>query len=335
MKRKIDVRKHVRKTKKGFVPVRRHTKKIVFNDGKKRLVPIINPMRPKDLKEKTIPKGNWLGQEKKDGSLTIQYKVPGAVAYVNRRFSNKTPIYPDLTDDEVTKIPVKGLTITQGEAYVMKGGKDSFDAFLKRDLLQDPEEAKKRTKDYPLTYEVFDIMMKDGEWLTNKPLKDRLEVLRKTFKGKTKELKVSKTSPYIKRMTSKLRQDPTVEGIIYKKANSKYSEGKSSDWLKNKFRKEADVMITGYNPGKGKRSSTFGTLKASIYDKKTGKPKEVANVGTGFNDEQLKDLKKRIDKGEKVFGKVKYLNIGSQGRLRMPVWIGRRTDLKNLKETHI
>lgn len=331
MKKEVNIRRHLRRTKKGYVPVKSHTRRIEFSDDKKRSVPIFKPMRPKDLGD-NIPVKNWIAEEKKDGSLTLQYIDDGAVAYLNRRGTNKTDVYPELTDDEIEKIKTKGLSIIQGETYALKGGKDDFETFLKRDLLQDPEKAKKRMKKYPLRFEAFDIVMKDGKWVNNKPLSERKKLL-KQIVNPTKEFKLTKVFKNTKRATKRLKKDSTVEGVIYKKEDSKYKPGKQKDWLKNKFRKEADVIITGYKKGKGKRKE-IGTLTAKVWDPKKKKLKEVASVGTGFTDKELKRLKRKLDQGKRVFGKVEYLSVGSRGRLREPSWKGERLDLENIKETH-
>lgn len=325
-----NVRYHLRKGR----PVRAHTRHISvkFSDNKVRQVPIINPMRPKDIGEDDVPTEGWIAEEKKDGSLTMQYIETGAVAYLNRRGVNKTDVYPELTDDEATKIKTKGLTVLEGEAYALKGRKDNFENFLKRDLLQNPEEAKARMKKYPLRYEAFDIVMKDGKSVQDKPLSERKELLQKTV-PQTKELRLAKIYKDITGTIKKFKKDPTIEGVVLKKLDSKYTPGKSNDWRKLKFRKEADTVIMGYEPGEGKRKE-IGVLKVGVWDRQKKSIREVATVGTGFTDEQLADIKKKIDSGHKLFAKVEYLHLGSQGRLRAPSFKGLREDITT-QQTHI
>lgn len=329
------VRTHLRRTQKGRVPVRQHYRiiKVKFSDGRIRKVPVINPMRPKDLANHQIPKDGWIAEEKKDGSLTLQYYQDGAVAYLNRRGVNKTAVYPELADDEIKKIKAKGLTIIEGETYALKGRKDNFENFLKRDLLQNPEEAKRRMKTYPLRFEAFDIIMKDKKDLTSKPLSERKKILEQTVPP-TKEFRLAKFSRNPAKLTARLKKDHTVEGVVYKKESSEYKPGKHTDWLKNKFRKMADTVIMGYEPGQGKRKD-IGILKVGTWDKKAKKVREVADVGTGFTDAELKDIKSKLDKGDKLFARVEYLHLGSRGRLRVPSFKGLRDDLKTVKETHL
>jgi len=301
--------------------------KIKFSDGKIRRVPFISPMRPEGILE--APEGNWVAEEKKDGSLTLMYLEDGAVAYVNRRGVNKTLVYPEMVISP-KNYRNKKLTIIQGEAYVGRGGKDSFENFLKRDLLKNPIEAKIRSKKYPLEFDAFDIQMAEGELLNKEPLLSRKKVLKEKL-PKHSRVHYTKFFKDYKKRASELKKDKTVEGVVFKHLPDGYKSGRSDEWRKLKFTKEADVVVVGYNKGDGRRSD-IGALRAGVYDKRSKKIREVANVGVGFSDKDIADYKKRLDKGEKIFGKVQYLKVGSQGRLRAPVWIGERKDI-TIKET--
>jgi len=304
--------------------------RVKFSDGKFRRVPLVDPMRPTDIKE--VPENGWIAEEKIDGSLTLMYLIDGAVAYVNRKGVNKTDVYPELTDDEARYYRSKGLSIIQGETYALSGGTDSWEAFLKRDLLQNPTEARQRMRDYPLRFKAFDILMNRGDWIIDRPILERKRML-ESIVPKTEEVSVAKYSTQPKRFTERMRRDKTVEGVVFKKLPDGYESGKSKHWRKLKFKKEADVVITGYEKGEGKRKD-IGALKVGVYDKKTGGVKEVANVGTGFTDVELRDIKRRLDRGEKLFAKVEYMKVGTQGRLRVPVFKGLREDITT-KETHL
>jgi len=303
---------------------------VEFSDGVRRRVPFIRPMRPVSVDDKKVPRNGWLAEEKKDGSLSLQYTTDNAVAYVNRSKRNKTSVYPELTEET---IPTKGLTITQGEVYALKGGKDSFESFLKRDLLQNPEEAIARRKKFPLKFGAFDILMKDDGWLDPLPIEDRKRILRETIPSGMKNIKIVKTYYDPEEITRKLRNDPTVEGVIYKRSGTPYTSGETPDWRKIKFTKVADVAIRGYETGEGKREK-IGALVAEVWDKRKNRLVEVANIGTGFNDDELADMKKRLDNGETLFAKVEYLKVGSQGRLRVPSFKGLREDI-SVEETHV
>lgn len=301
---------------------------IKFSDGKVRKVPIISPMRPTETK--TIPSNGWIAEEKVDGSLTLMYLKDKAVAYINRKGTNKTAIYPELTDDEPKQHKSKKLTIIQGEAYEGSGRTDSWESFLKRDLLQDEEKAKERQKQYPLKFKAYDVLMEEGKWVTDKPILERKKILEEVT-PKTKEVNIAKYSRKPKEFTKELKKDKTAEGVVFKKIDNGYEFKKSGQWRKLKFKKEADVVIMGYEKGIGKRSK-IGILKVGVYDK--GEIREVANVGTGFSDKELADIKRRLDKGEQLFAKVKYMSMPKGGRLRAPAFKGLREDI-TVEDTHL
>jgi ATP-dependent DNA ligase len=300
-----------------------------FSDGKVREVPFVDLMKPKPTEG--IPEDGWIAEEKKDGSLTLRYVVDGAVAYANRRGKDKTAIYPELTGNVGVKS--KGLTITQGETYALEGGTDSFEGFLRRDLVQSEEEAEKRKKTWPLRYEAFDILMKDGKWVTELPLEERKKLLGEVVKRKD-GVRVAKYGTDPSRFTKEKKRDSTVEGVVFKRLGSTYQSGRQGDWRKLKFVKQADVVIMGYAPGHGRRED-IGSLQVGVWDRGWGKVREVAMVGTGFTDQELGDIKRRLDKKERLYAKVAYLKVGSRGGLRAPSFKGLRTDIGSVRETHV
>ena len=122
--------------------------------------------------------------------------------------------------------------------------------------------------------------------------------------------------------------------MVFKRLGSAYRPGKQKDWRKLKFVKQADVVIMGYNPGHGRRED-IGALQVGVWDRRRQGVVEVAMVGTGFTDEELQEIKRRLDRKEKLYAKVAYLKVGSRGGLRAPSYKGLREDIRSVRETHI
>ena len=77
------------------------------------------------------------------------------------------------------------------------------------------------------------------------------------------------------------------EGIVLKKADSIYQDGKrSKDWLKVKRVETTDCFILGLMKGEGKYADTFGSLILGQYDR-DGKLIVVCNC-SGFTDAERK-----------------------------------------------
>jgi bifunctional non-homologous end joining protein LigD len=84
-----------------------------------------------------------------------------------------------------------------------------------------------------------------------------------------------------------------MEGIMAKKKNSKYHVGqRSDDWLKIKYRNTIYCTIIGYTPGSGDRSPYFGAIH--VAEQKEGKWIYYGKVGTGFNQESLRDIFEKL-----------------------------------------
>jgi len=84
-----------------------------------------------------------------------------------------------------------------------------------------------------------------------------------------------------------------LEGLIGKRADSVYEAGRTKSWIKLKCRLEQDFVIAGYTAPGGSRTG-FGALLLGAYDASGGKLKYAGKVGTGFDEEWLKSLTRRL-----------------------------------------
>ena len=146
-----------------------------------------------------------------------------------------------------------------------------------------------------------------------------------------------------------------LEGLVAKRLESTYQIGRrSKDWLKIKVLNTLDCVICGYTTGTGKRSELIGSLIAGCYDK--GKLRYVGKIGTGFSEQQLKELLKAL-KGikavrcpfdvepelklppsravvwtkPKLICEVRFMNLSKNKIMRAPVFLRLRDD-KNINE---
>jgi len=167
------------------------------------------------------------------------------------------------------------------------------------------------------TYVVFDILEEKGKDLRSLPLmerKKRLESLqaRERFQ----------VSPYTEdgRRIFQLIKDKGGEGVIAKRKDSRYREGRSSAWLKVKLFKTADCVILGYK----RKIREIGSLELGVYD--NGELLHVGNVGTGFTEAFLAALKPRLDQGEVLVCEIKFQEFTRDRKLRAPVFLRLRED---------
>lgn len=162
-------------------------------------------------------------------------------------------------------------------------------------------------KTIPANFYVFDILMKNGESLMDKPYLERRKILRETVTSgsllKVDEELTTSDPAVISNFYTKKRKEG-MEGIMVKKADSTYVPGRTGwRWVKMKQLEDAagklpdtvDCIIMGYTQGKGKRAEFgIGQFLVGINDGET--IKTVTKVGTGLTDELFKSLKTKLQK---------------------------------------
>jgi bifunctional non-homologous end joining protein LigD len=140
-----------------------------------------------------------------------------------------------------------------------------------------------------------------------------------------------------------------LEGVVAKRLDSVYRPGlRSPDWRKVKnFRTQA-VVVGGWRPGQGRRTGTIGSLLVGVPDDE-GRLVYVGHVGTGFTDQDLRDLQRTFTPRKDppfegalprevtrdahwvepdLVGEVAYAVWTADNRLRHPSWRGVRDDLE-------
>jgi bifunctional non-homologous end joining protein LigD len=145
-----------------------------------------------------------------------------------------------------------------------------------------------------IVYYLFDIPYCAGYDLREVPLLERRAVLQQVVERKPHE-KVRFSAVFDAKpeevMESACRLG--LEGIIAKRKNSAYVPRRSSDWVKLKCGLRQEFVIGGYTDPQGSRTG-IGSLLLGVHDK-GGSLRYAGNVGTGFNEETLRDLRKRLE----------------------------------------
>jgi ATP-dependent DNA ligase len=140
------------------------------------------------------------------------------------------------------------------------------------------------------------------------------------------------------------------EGLIAKDARASYEHKRSRKWLKFKCVNQQELVIGGFTEPKGARIG-FGALLVGYYQ--DGKLRYAGKVGTGYDDELLRSLRKRLNRIERksspfdeeiseagahwvkpeLVGEFGFTEWTAHGRLRHPRFLGLRRD-KSPKEVH-
>jgi bifunctional non-homologous end joining protein LigD len=195
-----------------------------------------------------------------------------------------------------------------------------------------------------LLYYVFDLPYLGGKDLTALPLLRRRELLKNVL-PENEVIRFSGAVEGEGKRFFELASQRGLEGIVAKRKDSTYQPGRrSKSWLKIKSRMQQEAVIGGITEPSGSRKH-FGALMLGVYDQ--GKLRYVGHTGTGFSDEMLKDILKRLtpyftdscpfDPRPKDSARVQWVKPRlvcevafqewtSDGKLRAPAFLGLRED---------
>ena len=135
---------------------------------------------------------------------------------------------------------------------------------------------------------MFDLLWLDGHSLMELPYTERREALLELgLQGERWQTPAHHVGDGEAMLDASRAQG--LEGIIAKRLDSLYYPGKRTHgWVKVKNVLETDVVVGGWLPGEGRRSSQFGALVVGVH--KDGALTYAGRVGTGFDERELDRL---------------------------------------------
>ena len=234
----------------------------------------------------------WGFEVKWDGIRTVAFLDHGHIALQGRNFSDFTPRYPEVR--ELARSLGARRVILDGEVVAFDDqGRPSFERLQSRMHLASDSAVRRRMQDTPVTYVIFDLLYLDGHSTMALRYEERRELL-----GRLELDGPAWRVPSHHRGEGGALLEATrelgIEGIVAKRLESTYEPGRrSSAWVKVKHVCEQDVVIGGWTPGEGGRSSHFGALVCGVMD--DGKLVYVGKVGTGFTEKTLALLQRELE----------------------------------------
>jgi DNA ligase D-like protein (predicted ligase) len=300
----------------------------------------ISPMLA-TLTEELPTQGKWLYEPKLDGVRALIYVSRGSVRMYSRNRKPLNDAYPELV--EALSTAVRGDAVLDGEivAFDSERGITSFSRLQQRMQLRDPVRA--RRSQVAVHLYLFDCLFYEGIDLTGLPVLDRKSVLRDVVWYDDP----IRFTPYRTTGAATMLQeacDQGAEGIIAKRADSRYVSARSTDWQKIKCVRRQEFVIGGYTAPQGSRER-LGALLVGYYDGRS--LRYAGKVGTGYDRRTLEDLHARLvplhqpaspfsngptPAGDvqwvrpKLVGEVGFSEWTSAGLLRHPRFLGLRQD---------
>jgi DNA ligase D-like protein (predicted ligase) len=293
------------------------------------------------LTDQLPSQGKWVYEPKLDGVRALIYVSGGAVQIYSRNRKPLDGAYPELV--EALSTAVRGDAVLDGEvvAFDQERGVTSFARLQQRMQLRDPVRA--RRSQVPVHLYLFDCMFYEGIDLTGLPLLERKSVLRDVVWYD----EPIRFTPYRSTGSAAMFReacDRGGEGIIAKRADSRYVSARSTDWLKIKCVRQQEFVIGGYTAPQGSRER-LGALLVGYYDGKS--LRYAGKVGTGYDRRTLEHLHRRLQPlhratspfsegpapandvqwvSPKLVGQVGFSEWTSAGLLRHPRFLGLRDD---------
>jgi DNA ligase D-like protein (predicted ligase) len=137
-----------------------------------------------------------------------------------------------------------------------------------------------------LVYFAFDLIFLNGENLTELPLLDRKERLRRLLKGVPQSIQYSGHHFGDGKRFLDAACGAKAEGIISKRMDCPYKPGNRGLWVKTKCINEEEFVVVGYSEPEGSRSY-LGALLLAYYDDGE-KLIYAGRAGTGMSQAELK-----------------------------------------------
>ena len=286
----------------------------------------------------------WAYEIKWDGVRAIAYADGGRVRLAARSGRDITARYPELRS--LGRALASHEAILDGEVVAFgPEGRPSFQKLQGRMHLTSEHAVRRLSESDPVSYIVFDLLWLDGHSLMELSYTERREALLELgLQGERWQTPAHHVGDGEAMLDASRAQG--LEGIIAKRLDSLYYPGKRTHgWVKVKNVLETDVVVGGWLPGEGRRSSQFGALVVGVH--KDGALTYAGRVGTGFDARELARLGGRLAELESdtspfegrqppretrfvepaLVARVGYGEWTQAGTLRHPRYLGLRDDV--------
>ncbi|MFI6048420.1 non-homologous end-joining DNA ligase [Nocardia sp. NPDC051321] len=280
----------------------------------------------------------WAYEVKYDGIRAVGY-VEDELRLASRNNKDISVAWPELA----AMAPVDPPFVVDGEIVAFDAyGRTSFEALQPRMHQRNPAVIRALAKSVPVTYMIFDLLHVGDRSLVELPYSQRRGLLDQIgLRGP--HWQIAPQLPDAGAVALAESRRLFLEGVVAKRLDAPYRPGRRSPvWTKVKNVHDQEVVIVGWKPGTGRRAGNIGSLLMAVHDD-AGELVYIGNVGTGFTQATLNDLKSRLqplqrttsvvatDVPDAVYveprfvGEVSFTEWTGEGRLRHPTlwrWFG-------------
>jgi bifunctional non-homologous end joining protein LigD len=282
--------------------------------------------------------------EVKWGGVRAIGQVEGPTVRLHgRNLRELTPLYPEV--ETLSECLGGRQAVVDGE--ILAWGAERLPAFeLLRPRLLRPDDEVKPPKRSPILYQVFDLLALDGEWLMDRPLFQRRNLLHRALQPN----RIVQVADFIAEEGVALYHAVAahgLEGIVAKSKFSTYSPGEQSPaWQEIRASQTGEFVIGGYSFGGGLRNDPIASLLLGAFH--NDRLEFVGQVSVGCSDREaqlLLDLLIPLHVQDCPFstppdvprflywcrpelvGHVRFAEWTAEGQLRFPFFVAPRPDV--------
>jgi bifunctional non-homologous end joining protein LigD len=294
------------------------------------------------LGERAFSDPNWLFEIKWDGVRALAWIEDGALTLRSRNSVDITKRYPELAS--LPEALAAQKAIMDGEIVALnERGHSEFGLLQERMHVRAPSET--LVAKTPAIFYVFDLLYCDGYDLREAPLLQRKQLLQRLLHGSGRIRYADHQLEHGKELFA-LAKESGLEGIVAKRADSRYVSDRSMNWLKLKVTQTLDAVIGGWTEARTP-AIPLGSLLLGLYEGK--KLRFIGHVGSGFDAKKHEELSSKLrelavancpfgkmpEANEKpawvspeLVARVKFSGWTQDYALRHPVFIGLREDVR-------
>jgi len=294
-----------------------------------------------ETREKPFTRKGWIYELKYDGYRMIAAKEDGAGVLITRNGNDATATFPEIVR-ALAALPYARIVL-DGEIVVPdETGRPSFQRLQRRGRLTRAIEVRRAAVELPATLYAFDLLAFEDHDLRSLPLTKRKELLQRVL-PRAGALRYADHIEELGEAFFEQVERMGLEGMVAKKADSRYTGGRSANWIKVRTERTDDFVVVGYTAPQGTRTG-FGALHLGAYD--DGKLVYTGRVGTGFTAKQIREVHAQLEALRRASPRaegapsgrehtwvepelvveVRYKEWTDDGLLRQPVFVRFRDD---------
>jgi len=296
-----------------------------------------------------VPTGpGWAFEPKYDGVRVLAFVAGESVSLITRNGLDKSAQFPEIVK------AVQSLAKRRKRAFVLDGeivartekGLGRFQALQRRIGETDSQRIATHVKERPATLLAFDVLVDGDDVLVTEPWSTRRKRLEKSLGDRLPPgLMLGDAEIGAGERLLERGRKGGWEGIMAKRVDSTYQPGvRTRDWLKLKLEARQEFVIGGYTEPRKSRQF-FGALLLGYWE--GDQLVYAGHTGGGFTHQGLAEMMKRLRPLEtkrcpfavepttneaahwvrpELVVEVKFNEWTVDGKLRQPIFVGRRDD---------